>query len=137
MKQIQFIIKSGELPKVLDRFPRIKEHAQRNSADAVLKSAAELVYFTKRFASGRPGPNVITGQYRDSIRIFLFTRLPETSIAVVGSDAPQGPRLELGFFGIDALGRVYEQPPYPHWRKAAAIVYPRFVARMRLFRRLL
>ena len=65
-------------------------------------------------ASGRPGPRVITGDYRRSIGLVL-TNVNGVPAAVVGTNAPQGRRLEYGFVGTDSLGRHYNQGPLPHW----------------------
>ena len=76
----------------------------------------------KRNASGPPGPNVVTGQYVGSIQPFSedqYTAGAETS-------APQAARLEFGFVGVDALGRHYAQPPFPHWRPAIDEVGPKY-----------
>jgi hypothetical protein len=64
-------------------------------------------------ASGRPGPNVITGRYRASWRSETLA-IPHGAECTLGTDAPQGRRLEFGFVGPDSLGRVYNQPPFPH-----------------------
>ena len=64
-------------------------------------------------ASGRPGPNVITGAYRNSWETNT-RRLPYGTMCTIGTNAPQGRRLEFGFVGPDSLGRVYNQPPFPH-----------------------
>ncbi|MFH8813128.1 hypothetical protein ACH4GZ_39015 [Streptomyces hygroscopicus] len=64
-------------------------------------------------ASGRPGPNVITGDYRNSWQV-VNRRLPYGAQCTIGTDRPQGRRLEFGFVGADSLGRVYNQPPFPH-----------------------
>lgn len=64
-------------------------------------------------ASGRPGPNVITGRYRNSWET-QTRRLPYGAMCTIGTNAPQGRRLEFGFVGPDSLGRVYNQPPFPH-----------------------
>jgi hypothetical protein len=68
-------------------------------------------------ASGRPGPRIIKGDYRRSIdsRDVMTVAGPE---GIVGTNKPQGRRLELGFVGVDALGRYYNQPPYPHFGPA-------------------
>lgn len=68
-------------------------------------------------ASGRPGPRVITGNYRGSIEMRLISQGFITA-AVIGTDAPQGRRLELGFSGTDSLGRNYDQSPFPHFGPA-------------------
>lgn len=64
-------------------------------------------------ASGRPGPNAPTGDYRRSWTV-MVTKDGDTTTGVVGTNRPQGPRLEFGFVGADSLGRVYNQPPFPH-----------------------
>ena len=66
-----------------------------------------------RNASGRPGPNTPTGDYRRSI---TTQRIPDG--VAVGTNSVQGRRLEFGFTGADSLGRVYDQPPYPHFGPA-------------------
>lgn len=78
-----------------------------------------LLARTRAKASGRPGPNVITGQYRNSIRVRYETD-PATgaSTATVYSDAPQARRLEFGFKGTDSIGRSFNQPPRPHFGPA-------------------
>ncbi|MFI9157496.1 hypothetical protein [Kitasatospora aureofaciens] len=81
----------------------------------------------KAAASGRPGPNVQTGEYRRS----WTTEVHATGTgveAVVGTGRPQGPRLEYGFVGPDSLGRVYHQPPFPHVGPAVQRIEPLFVA---------
>lgn len=67
----------------------------------------------KKNVSGRPGPRVRTGDYRRSINV----RFAEGGArAEIGTAAVQGSRLEHGFVGPDSLGRIYNQPPYPHFR---------------------
>lgn len=75
----------------------------------------------KQNASGRPGPNVITGRYRASWR--SDTRgIPYGAECTLGTDEPQGRRLEFGFVGPDSLGRVYNQPPFPHVQPAIGFI---------------
>ncbi|MFJ3248458.1 hypothetical protein [Streptomyces sp. NPDC086782] len=80
----------------------------------------------KANASGRPGPNVITGDYRRS-----WTH--EVQVAgdlvtgVVGTSKPQGRRLEYGYVGPDSLGRIFHQPPRAHVGPAVEAVRPLFV----------
>lgn len=66
----------------------------------------------RKHASGRPGPRVISGDFRRSITGDTFVGGP-TVLGSIGSGAPQARRLEYGFVGADSLGRVYNQPPYP------------------------
>jgi hypothetical protein len=76
-------------------------------------------------ASGRPGPNAPTGDYRRSWTVVLGVRGGDRT-AVVGTMKPQGRRLEYGFVGADSLGRHYDQPPYPHVNPAADEIQPEF-----------
>lgn len=72
-------------------------------------------------ASGRPGPNVITGDYRNSWQV-ENRRLPYGAQCTIGTDRPQGRRLEFGFVGADSLGRVYNQPPFPHVQPSLSLI---------------
>lgn len=78
-------------------------------------------------ASGRPGPNVITGAYRRSWHS-RFYRAGGAAVSAVSSDAPQKNRLEYGFVGVDVLGREYHQPPFPHIGPAMDEIEPLFLA---------
>jgi Bacteriophage HK97-gp10, putative tail-component len=71
----------------------------------------------KKNASGRPGPEVITGKYRDSIKIKKVT----ADGMAFGSNHPAAARLEYGFVGRDSLGREVVAPPYPHFRPAIQV----------------
>lgn len=68
----------------------------------------------KERASGRPGPNVITGDYRGTIGVD-FAVVNGIATSTVSTSAPQALRLENGYFGTDSLGRTYHQGPFPHW----------------------
>lgn len=81
------------------------------------KNAQTLLALIKSNASGRPGPEVITGSYRASWHI---ERQAEAHVVTTG--APQAMRLEYGFVGEDALGRDYSQPPFPHVNPAADVI---------------
>lgn len=78
-------------------------------------------------ASGRPGPNIVTGDYRRSWQVQVRGGGVSTT-AEVGTNAVQGRRLEFGFNGADSLGRVYNQPPFPHARPAFDEIAPQFIA---------
>lgn len=70
----------------------------------------------KANASGRPGPRFRTGDYRRTWN----ARFDADGLMVsIGTNAVQARRLEYGFVGADSLGRIYNQPPYPHVRRAA------------------
>lgn len=77
-------------------------------------------------ASGRPGPNRVTGDYTRSWQ-HKHSGGGGTSKSEVGTNAVQARRLEHGFHGADSLGRVYNQPPYPHARPAFDEQAPIFV----------
>lgn len=68
-------------------------------------------------ASGRPGPRAQTGDYRRSIS-------EQTTVdrdgwhSTVGTNAPQGWRLEKGYTGTDAAGRLVDQAPLEHFAPA-------------------
>lgn len=80
----------------------------------------------KAHASGRPGPNAPTGDYRRSW-VHVVTKEGDTTISTNGTNKPQGRRLEFGFTGTDSLGRTYDQPPYPHVGPAFDEIGPEFV----------
>ncbi|MFI6054079.1 HK97 gp10 family phage protein [Streptomyces violascens] len=83
----------------------------------------------KAHASGRPGPNAPTGDYRRSWTHTVQTS-GQTVVGTVGTNKPQARRLEYGFVGADSLGRVYDQQPYPHVGPAVAEVRPLFLSGM-------
>lgn len=90
-------------------FTEAGEEAQRKADGKTRHHAMLLETRIKGHASGRPGPRVITGNYRRS-----WTTRHFGHSSMVGSNAPQARRLEYGFYGPDRLGRVYNQPPFPH-----------------------
>lgn len=81
----------------------------------------------KRNASGRPGPNAPTGNYRRSWNTRL-SRVGGLRMATVGTNMPQARRLEYGFHGVDSLGRHYDQPAYPHVGPAVDAITPQFAS---------
>lgn len=84
----------------------------------VVRSQGEQLRVTvQAAASGRPGPNVITGAFRSGITLDVDGG-PGHATATVSSTAPQAYRLEFGFRGQDRLGRTYNQPPYPSFGPA-------------------
>lgn len=97
----------------------------------VEKAATDLVALTQQNASGRPGPNAPTGDYRGSWRVEEVDDADPSAVSrSVGTDRAQANRLEYGFVGPDALGRVYDQPPYPHHGPAVDVIEPAFEAAM-------
>ncbi|MGW1798638.1 HK97 gp10 family phage protein [Streptomyces sp. NPDC001984] len=122
--------------------PRGGAYSNAAQVAAALQGRAELVlpqtvsvvrHYTmlletqiKANASGRPGPNVITGDYRRSWTHEVHVA-GDVVIGVVGTNKPQARRLEYGFVGPDSLGRIYDQPPFPHVGPAVETVRPLFV----------
>lgn len=101
---------------------------QRNAAagmDDILRDYSERYrQEVIKNASGRPGPEIVTGDYIKSITVHK----EDTDDYVVSTDAPQADRLEHGFVGRDALGRIYNQPPFPHWQPALDVIEPQLLA---------
>lgn len=77
--------------------------------------------------AGPPGPRLQTGDYVRSWNLRMEA-LGGVVAASAGTNRPQARRLEYGFNGPDALGRVYHQPPYPHAGPALDEVGPQFAA---------
>jgi hypothetical protein len=77
--------------------------------------------------SGPPGPRLQTGDY---VRSWNLRMQGNASFAraTAGTNRPQARRLEFGFTGVDAIGRRYRQPPYPHAGPALDEIAPQFVA---------
>lgn len=96
----------------------------------VEKTAHDLVALVQRNASGRPGPNAPTGDYRASWDVQIVEADPTAFSASAGTNRPQANRLEYGFVGADSLGRVFDQPPYPHMGPAVDEIEPIFYAAM-------
>ncbi|MFJ3043605.1 HK97 gp10 family phage protein [Streptomyces tendae] len=96
---------------------RLEQAADRvgSEVNRTVQQQARLAQAMIRWnASGRPGPNIITGQYFDSWRTEPFA-VPDGGGAVVGTGQPYGRRLEFGFWDMtDSIGRHFFQPPYPH-----------------------
>jgi len=78
-------------------------------------------------ASGRPGPNAPTGDYRRSIDRRVSQQAGQVA-GWVGTNKPQGRRLEMGFSGTDSLGRTFSQPPLPHFGPAVDETQDEFIA---------
>jgi hypothetical protein len=88
------------------------------TAKKVVRHHAQLLATrTKGKASGRPGPRTITGDYRRSIGYNVREHGPML-VGQVGTNNPQGRRLEMGFTGTDSMGRFYDQQAFPHFGPA-------------------
>lgn len=95
----------------------------------VAKSAHDMVGLVQKHASGRPGPNAPTGDYRGSWNALPVAEATGVSWSV-GTDRAQAARLEYGFVGPDSLGRVFHQDPLPHMGPAYDEIAPVFEAAM-------
>lgn len=94
--------------------------------DGVTRTYTQLlVTAVQAKASGRPGPNAPTGDYRRSWNA-RFRRVDGAVQGDAGTNKPQGRRLEFGFNGTDSLGRNYNQQPYPHVWPAAERIFPQY-----------
>lgn len=98
---------------------------------AVAHHGLRLQSMVKRNASlprsGPPGPRLQTGDYVRSMYLHVGVLVAE-----VGTNKPQARRLEFGFTGMDALGRNYDQPPYPHFGPAIAAIEEPFMTSLLL-----
>lgn len=103
-----------DLDDLAHRLERAADRVGPETGRTVQQQARLLRALIMEHASGRPGPNVITGAYRSSWHVEAFP-VPNGGGAEVGTTAPQGRRLEYGFYDMtDSLGRHFFQPPFPH-----------------------
>lgn len=117
----------SQLAAALDRGGK----AAVSAAEVAMRHGAKaLVVQVQRNASGRPGPRVITGKYRASWQSDVHRAGP-VIVGEVGTNAPQGRRLEFGFVGVDSLGRHYSTPPFPHLGPAVNAFGPLLVRELR------
>nr|WSZ21141.1 hypothetical protein OH837_49325 [Streptomyces canus] len=100
-----------------DLGPRLEQAAGRVGPETnrtVQQQGRLLRALIMERASGRPGPNVISDDYRGSWEPVPF-EVPDGGGVTVGTRKPQGRRLEYGFYDMtDSIGRHYFQPPFPH-----------------------
>jgi len=98
---------------------RVSAGVDAGSKRAIERIAAEVEKTAKENASGAPGPGVVTGTARRGVR-----HDPVRRSGLLGWQTEVGPtviysrRLDLGFNGTDALGRVYSQAPRPWFTPA-------------------
>ncbi len=81
--------------------------------EVVTKGGHMIERAAKGHANGRPGPNVVTGSHRRSIGVHSITKKGTSWESQTGPTMVYSRRLELGYVQVDALGRLYDQPPYP------------------------
>jgi hypothetical protein len=103
-----------ELADLAGRLDAAADRVGPETNRTVQQQARLLRALIMEHASGRPGPNIITGQYVGSWQAEPFA-VPDGGGAEVGTRKPQGRRLEHGFYDMtDSIGRHYFQPPFPH-----------------------
>ncbi|MEV5915841.1 HK97 gp10 family phage protein [Streptomyces chartreusis] len=103
-----------DLDDLADRLERAADRVGPEIDRTVQQQGRRLRALIQGRASGRPGPNVITGAYRGSWKGEPFG-VPDGGGVEVGTRKPQGRRLEYGFMNMyDSIGRFYRQPPFPH-----------------------
>lgn len=107
--------------------------AIQEEANAIIKQAETAV----RLAGQAYANDVkalapyLTGTYRRSIHVEKIIEEDGKFYAIVGTNLPQGPRLEWGFYDMtDSLGRHYYQLPLPHFRPPLDTEMSRYVAIM-------
>lgn len=91
---------------------------QAGAAQTVRETVAYGETAVRANASGRPGPRVIFGVYRRSIVGEVILVEGARAVGQIGTNDIRARRLEYGFVGPDSIGRVYNQPPYPHFAPA-------------------
>lgn len=88
------------------------------TVDAVRELTNDGLARVRDNASGRPGPERITGEYVNAMTASVSVS-GGTVTGEVYVSMPRALRLEFGFVGTDSLGRRVSAPPYPHWRPTA------------------
>lgn len=110
------ILGLGEFASALDGVVR---DADAGSKRAIARGGAEVVKVGQENASGAPGPDVVTGTLRRGIRMTPVHRAgPIGWQTEVGPTVIYSRRIDLGFHGADALGRVYNQEAKPYFTPA-------------------
>ena len=115
-------IDTTPLRKLSAKLNKVSRLMEQEQEDAIIRHGQALLEAVRRHASGRPGPNVVTGAYLGAMVLTY-----RDGGAYVSNPSPQSNRLEYGFVGVDSLGRLYNQPPFPHFAPALAEVRKDFI----------
>lgn len=113
---------------VIARMNRLDDQVQKAGLVGMRRGMLLGQGIVRGHASGRPGPRVITGDFRRSIIGDVAASGSGSVQGQIGSSAPQAARLEYGFVGADSLGRVYNQPPFPYLQPSVPEVTDAVVA---------
>lgn len=123
MLELELDIPDREVNGLLRKLDsRARRRFEEEIEDIVLQGGLDLLSQVRWQASNPPGPNVVTGEYVNSWMIDIGA----DGTVRVFTEHPASFRLEYGYVGVDALGRHYNQPPFPHVALAVAIVMPQF-----------
>lgn len=119
-KSLEIKIDASEMKVLIGEVKMFRRNALREIEGDVENVANQYMDMVIRRAQGRPGPRKITGGYIESIMVVTerSSFIREGFSKSVVSDHPAARRLELGFIGIDSMGRHYNQSPFPHWGPA-------------------
>ena len=120
---MEFLVDTKDLDILAKDLRAYNLKAKRNVNKVMTNYVRKTRDRVRYHASRRPGPNYVTGRYANSIRA-ARGRGADMYRIIVWSDHPASHRLEYGFVGADSLGRMYSQPPYPHFRPAIAELAP-------------
>jgi hypothetical protein len=116
---------TGPALAALRSWPNLARGASRA---AVHETGEIMAAFIQAHAEGRPGPNIVSGNLRGGVLVdHNIGDEDGWGALTVYDDVIYSRRIEYGFYGTDALGRTYNQPPYPFWGPGfndAAAVFP-------------
>lgn len=123
------ITDNGTIAAVIGQAKRFQRKALRDIERSADNAAHEYRDEVRSRAEGRPGPQKVSGAYWLSIDVTTTSSgfFRHSFQKTVTSNHPAAARLEFGYFDVDALGRHYNQPPFPHWRPAIDYIGPRWV----------
>lgn len=101
------------------KFEALGKRAQSSALANATKAAALPVLNQIRRTENDGGRTPYkSGTLRRSFAMQVTTRTPTRCVVQIGTNVPYARRLEYGFVGPDALGRVYNQPAHPYIRPA-------------------
>jgi hypothetical protein len=123
---VRFSMDLSALQDVLRALPERVDVAGRLG---VARAAQAAIAAAKQKAQGRPGPMMLNGRLRDSIKV-VGVEHPSSGLwrVRVAPTAPNARREEIGFHGTDSLGRVYAQEAFPFFRPGIRDALPRIRA---------
>jgi hypothetical protein len=108
-----------------EHFELLAKRAGPRAAHFTRTRAQHLQSIVRGRASGPPGPQVITGDYVGSIGVEVSQDEDGIYRGEVGTDHPEGFRLERGYHGTDRLGRHFvESPGHPHFGPSYELAAP-------------